>query len=593
MFFKDLNKQQIKAVKASGHVLLTACPGSGKTRVITHKIAYELDRLESSKKKIAAITFTNRAADEIIKRVDSMGICQNQLWTGTIHSFCLEWILKPYSGYLDELKNGYRVAEEADNIELLAILKKKYGYKRYESINLRFNRDGTYECLDTKKRSLISDYYNEILKNRTIDFNQLLYFSHKLLIGYPIISKILSNIFSLICVDEYQDTHDLQYSIISKIIATGQGSVKVFFAGDPDQAVYHSLGGIAKPYSKIKQEINAELEELSLPGNYRTNQRIIDFYSEFQSTPYKINGIGGNRGNEGVVTFNTDIHKDDLIEELARLIKLNIEKKVPENEICILVPQWRLITSMTKKLRAMLPQVKFDASGITPMSKLRENIWYKISKLFLTEPKPNLFHARLRWAEEIILEIELLLGYDIMKEDDRAKVLLKTVNSINSDKKKALVYLKECFDQLMQKLGIVIENTEMQNRQKTFFDRTTERLTEDEYVFPDDTESFKAYYKEAEGIVINTCVGIKGEEFETVIAFGLLSGYLPHWDDIIDQSREHAMQVSRKLLYVICSRAKNNLHLIAEKGRKTGKNRDYQTNSELGQVKFNYDCFLI
>ena len=90
----DLNPEQEKAIYNENSILLIACPGSGKTRTITYKIAYELSKLESNKQYIVAITYTNRAADEIKERIELLGVDTEQLWIGTIHSFCVEWILK-------------------------------------------------------------------------------------------------------------------------------------------------------------------------------------------------------------------------------------------------------------------------------------------------------------------------------------------------------------------------------------------------------------------------------------------------------------------------------------------------------------------
>lgn len=93
----DLNPEQEAAVLAPGNIFLTACPGSGKTRTLTYKIAYELSRMTSDKQRIVAITYTNRAADEIRDRIESLGVDTQHLWIGTIHAFCLEWILRPYA----------------------------------------------------------------------------------------------------------------------------------------------------------------------------------------------------------------------------------------------------------------------------------------------------------------------------------------------------------------------------------------------------------------------------------------------------------------------------------------------------------------
>nr|WP_283093795.1 UvrD-helicase domain-containing protein [Burkholderia cenocepacia] len=94
-----MNDEQSEAVRDENSVFLVACPGSGKTRALTYKIAYELSRLQSKRQFIVALTYTHRAADEIHERIEGLGVDTSQLWIGTIHSFCLEWILKPYGIY--------------------------------------------------------------------------------------------------------------------------------------------------------------------------------------------------------------------------------------------------------------------------------------------------------------------------------------------------------------------------------------------------------------------------------------------------------------------------------------------------------------
>ncbi len=124
MILDKLNDEQKVAVRQEGNVLLTACPGSGKTRVIIHKLAYELSHLdEGSKKRIAAVTFTVRASEEIFKRLNAMGISCDKIWSGTLHAFCLEWIIKPYSCYLPELQNGFFIADETFCSDLISSLK--------------------------------------------------------------------------------------------------------------------------------------------------------------------------------------------------------------------------------------------------------------------------------------------------------------------------------------------------------------------------------------------------------------------------------------------------------------------------------------
>ena len=98
MPYRNLTSEQMDAVKFNGNLLLTACPGSGKTKTLVSKLCFILENKELfciGKKKIIALTYTNIAADTILERIMSFGISSESLWIGTIHSFCLNWIIKP------------------------------------------------------------------------------------------------------------------------------------------------------------------------------------------------------------------------------------------------------------------------------------------------------------------------------------------------------------------------------------------------------------------------------------------------------------------------------------------------------------------
>lgn len=589
MIFAKLNNEQRTAVQQEGNVLLTACPGSGKTRVIIHKLAYELSKIEEyGKKRVIALTFTVRASEEIFRRLNAMGINSNRIWSGTLHSFCFEWIIKPYSCYLPELKNGYSIADETFCSDLIDGLKEKYNLKQIDPVNLRFNRDGSFAEPKSIQKNLLKEYHTILRSKKLIDFELLLYYSYRILISYPKIQKTLSNLFKLICVDEYQDTQDLLYAIISLIIKAGKGNTSLFLVGDTDQAIYASLGGVARNMEEIKLEIeNLPISPLTLTGNYRTCQRIIDFYSHFQTQKIKIEAVGRNATDRGYITFNDRIHHSDIVVEIARLIQLSLDKDIPEDEICVLVPQWWLITSVSKKLRAILPNVNFDASGLAPMSKNRENVWYKLSRLILTGPNPKIYSLRYRWATELIDNFRSATVTELNEKYTNERAFLKLVNSINSIETEGIDYLNDCFDQFLHAIEIdYLAYPQLVESRILFFDSIQRRLDDPVFKIPSDIQSFKSFYKEMTGVIINTCVGVKGEEFETVIAYGLLNGYIPHWNEIFSGN---ATDASKKLMYVICSRAKTNLHLISETGRKTKKGDALKITPELNSIIFNYD----
>lgn len=587
-----LNSHQIDAVTIDKNALVIACPGSGKTRVLTHKIAYELERLESKKKFIIALTYTNRAAEEIQRRLDDLGIPQEQLWVGTIHSFCHQWIIKPYSAYEPALINGFSIIDDNKKKKILNDLKKKHSIPYYSDVTTSLNREGEYINSDSVTDTIAKEFHDIILENKEIDFDLLLYYSYKLLICKKKIRLHLANLFSYIFVDEFQDTQDLQYAIIGQVIAEANDNCKLFLVGDPDQAIYGSLGGTSKSLFEIKEEIgNQEVVLKEIPGNYRSTQRIVDFFKNFQSTQVGIEACGRYAEEDGLITLNTTAYKDNLYKEIADIITHNLKNGVPPNEICIIAPQWYFLTPLAQKLKSILPDVPFDAPGVSPLPTNRENFWWKLSRLFLSEITPSTSMSRFRWMKQIIDDLNSYTNGSLGNEYTDCRRYLKIINSIKPNETIGILYLEKAFIEFFNILDLDIDDYYVIiEHWNIFFDGIQTRYESSDFIgIPDDIQFFKNIFKPSTGVVINTCHGIKGEEFETVIAFGLLWGYVPHWSSISKQKYDIAESASNKLLYVIGSRAKKNLHLFAERDRKAKSGYTYEINHQLAQANFQYD----
>ncbi|SEK81303.1 3'-5' exonuclease [Parapedobacter koreensis] len=357
--------------------------------------------------------------------------------------------------------------------------------------------------------------------------------------------------------------------------------------GDKDQAIYGSLGGVAKTVEAISIQFgHIAISELELSGNYRSSQRVIDYYRNYQSAGINIESLSKYAKESGLITFNRNIDKDELADYIAQIIQQNLDSGVPENEICVLAPQWWLVIPMGRKLKSLLPNVNFDAIGLSPLLKNKENIWFKVARLFLVSPSPKMYFVRGRWAIELVNEFDSL-GIEILPETDRkSKVLLKFINSISSEKEDGLAYLEECFKSLLALLCINIQRyPTLKLHWEYFFESSKKRLEKPEFDYAKDIASFKRLFNHTSGVVVNTCHGIKGEEFHTVIAFGLLNGYVPHKSDL------DPIDSSRKLLYVICSRSKKNLHLISE--IRTRYRRQMLVTEHLRDLNYMYDSYKI
>ncbi|MCX2745428.1 ATP-dependent helicase [Mangrovivirga sp. M17] len=566
----DLNNEQEQAVIQPESLLLVACPGSGKTRTLTFKIAYELSRLRTNKEFIIAITYTNSAADEIRDRVELLGVNTEQLWIGTIHSFCLEWILKPYHLYLDRLKNGFRIINSYESEEILSELCKPYKNQKitYWDCGIIAKPDNYYlTCLDSSKhnslKKIIGQYFKILENNNQIDFEQILFLSHDLLRKKPVITKILSNLFPFILIDEYQDTKEIQYHIISYILKASNGSSKILIVGDPNQSIYKSLGGYPIEKKELEDLLGFELIQNNLTKNYRSSERVIEYFEHFKTFENEITSHSPNKDYPSKITFNSNISVDELIDEISKLILFNVnEEGIQPNEICIVAPQWIHLASITRQLMIKMPDFSFDGPGMAPFSRDIENFWYKLSRIILTEPSPYMYVRRLRWSKEILNDLELA-GIDVDKLN--SKHFLKICNSIEINENDGLAYLEKVFHEVCNQLSIDIKrHPALLEHHNSFFEssrKRIERLIKEGNPFIGEVSNFRKVFKQREGITVSTIHGVKGEEYDTMIGFALLDDYVPHFND--NDGEEN----SKKLLYVLASRARKNLHLISEKFR--------------------------
>jgi superfamily I DNA/RNA helicase len=585
----ELSKEQCSAVYFDGNAYVTACPGSGKTRALTARLALGMGQLKSKSEKVLAVTYTNRAANEIKSRIEEFDVFDSKkIWAGTIHSFALEWIIRPYAGYLSTLNNGFDVADEYETRIIIASLKEEKGVGFFDGINTSFDRNGNVANKSKQHREVECEYRKHLKAIKKIDFDQALYFAYQILELKPEIAETLGTIFRLICIDEVQDTQDLQYAILSKIFKQSKIKPNLFIVGDVNQAIFEGIGGLPKDILELNFEFEgSNLIPFNFSDNYRSTQRVVDYFSSFRGT----NGIVAKADYShlaGSIQFsNQTIHKDNLATEIAGIIKSELKSGVPENEICIVAPQWAPIRALTRKLVTLLPEVHFDAPSLSPFSGQHDNFWLIVTNIVLTSPSGRLYSTRVRWANEIITRLSISFH---QIGDFTAKQLLKMLNSFSTKTITGTDYLFECFDYLMAELDVDLKlDVGLHESHSLFFEKAKKNLELNEDQYKNEVEVFKRFFKESTGVVINTCHGVKGEEYETVIAFGMLKGFIPHWDVIIKQTRQEATKSESKLLYVIASRAKKNLYLIAENGRQTKSRNPYETSDMLIRYKYQYD----
>lgn len=516
---QNLNTEQQMAVKEERNAVLIACPGSGKTRTIVHRLAYLSLKYPTSRRLNIAITYTNRASDEMERRLDDLDIGQNNIWTGTIHQFCMEFIIRPYSMYSERLRFGYRIIDEYTKLE--------YGKKVADELAISVKHNKYFENPVIVKR------YKEIIReNKEIDFDDILIESIMLLHKYKFIAENISSIIRSIMVDEYQDTNAIQYKILSELYSSNT-TMNIMFVGDPNQAIYSTLGGVAKTVEQISELFGVAFHKLLLSGCYRSTQRLIDFYAKYALNAVCVNSCCEYASESGVITYLKNLDTSQLTNAIGVIIERELKQGIEPNEICVAAPQWSYLYELSKSLRKLLPNLDFDAPQIVPFKYDPMNPFYLIAWLTFTEPGKS---ERLRKskATEILSILKFDFGIHIPDNFDNLS-LLSCINGsrISINQNDGIELYKTIIRTIFRKMGIDIESENMLKQCfETFIDETEDRVHR--FHLLSSTSDLESCFKERKGIVITTIHAMKGEEYHSVIAFGLLNGILPNWNDIID-----------------------------------------------------------
>lgn len=570
-FLNDLNDKQKNVCTSDNNFILTACPGSGKTRTITYRLAYLSTKYQNSNLLNIAITYTNRAAEEIEKRLLNMDIRMQNIWSGTIHQFCMKFILRPYSMYHSKLSKGYIIIDEYTKEKYVKQIAEDKGIEGY--INTLY--DNTV---------VMSSYYEYIENRREIDFDKILEYSLELVEEKIFVATNIASLIRSIHVDEYQDTNEKQYLILSKLIRANS-KINILFVGDVNQAIYRGLGGVAKTANEIEKLFSVKFNECCLDGCYRSTQRLVDYYINYEVSETGVSSVAEIQNYRGIIAYESGVHKDLLAKSISDIVKSEIENGVPEYEICIVAPQWYQIFPLANKFRELLPNYNFDAPDITPIKYDPLNVFFLIAKLLYMEQYGHQFKRR-KIANEIITIINE--DYDLATEENIGSMeVLKAINSTVFIDEDGIQTLKNAIKNVFNIMNIKMNN-ELKIVYEEFFKKIDSRIKKYELEYT--CEAIVKNFREKSGIVISTIHGVKGEEYITVIAFDLLNGHLPNWNYIFDsEMKKSRVEETNKLLYVLCSRAKKNLYLFSEKGRKTNNGNFYNPTDELSQCIFDYD----
>ncbi len=306
MNLQKLNDAQLKAVTAPlAPTLVLAGAGSGKTRVLTNRILYLVSECGVSPSEILAITFTNKAANEMKRRLYEFNCNASRMQVSTIHSFCAK-VLRSEAAALNRSGTFSIYTEEEKKSVLKKIVKDVYGDSDSkivdgfcDSISDIKNRapellDGDLAQAvsddyfreeldklqnvtlgdggDSELLRVINEYSEKMCQNNAMDFDDLLYYTHKLFSKFPDILEKYRDIYRYILIDEFQDTNKVQYQIFKML---GEKYRNIFVVGDDDQSIYSWRGAESYNLKKFQTDF-PDCNVCLLEQNYRSTKRILD-----------------------------------------------------------------------------------------------------------------------------------------------------------------------------------------------------------------------------------------------------------------------------------------------------------------------------
>ncbi|MDH3398955.1 MAG: DNA helicase PcrA [Acidimicrobiia bacterium] len=312
---EGLNPPQREAVAATdGPVLVVAGAGSGKTRVLTHRIAHLIDDLGVPPHAILAITFTNKAANEMKERVQSLvGDVVNSMWVSTFHSACARILRReaPRLGY----NSSFSIYDAIDSRRLI-----QFCVRDLDLDPKRFPPRGIAQVISNAKNELIDYesfastgagayhekvsevyrlYQQRLLEASAMDFDDLLMVTVELLTAFPDVLRQYQERFRYIMVDEYQDTNHAQYVLVSKLAAE-HGNLCV--VGDSDQSIYAFRGANIRNILEFERDY-PDARTITLEQNYRSTEVILE----------AANSIISNNQGRNPKNLWTDLGRGELV----------------------------------------------------------------------------------------------------------------------------------------------------------------------------------------------------------------------------------------------------------------------------------------
>ena len=602
-----LNKEQQQAVQhTEGPLLILAGAGSGKTKVLTVRIAHLLAQ-GVNPYEILAITFTNKAAKEMKSRVEGLvGDVANRIWLSTFHSFCAKFLRFEIDSFLGYNSN-FTIYDTSDSQAVIkAALKALNLDDKYYPVGamiaaisdaknqLLFASDFRKQARDFYQQKVadVYEYYErELRKNNALDFDDLLLVAVKLLQSNAAVLDKYSHRFRYVMIDEYQDTNHAQY-LLAKLLASHWKNIAV--VGDADQSIYAWRGADIQNILDFEKDY-PNCTSIKLEQNYRSTKIILDAANAVidnnEGRPEKNLWTDKTEGakiqhftaqsehEEAAFIGDTIAKKHDIHDvpygDMAILYRTNAQSRILEEALIKRALPYTMVGGTKfydrKEIKDVLAYLRvlynpFDdlsllriinvpkrSIGATTVAKLQEYARANGTSLFMTLTQLHLIDSIKGKTKEKLEEFGILIFTLVSEMED--KTVLDILESI-LDRTGYLAQLEESTDPQDQARA---ENIgELLSVAKDFQDTNPSGTVEDfleQVALVNDVDSFE---QEEAKVTLMTLHAAKGLEFPIVFLCGLEEGLFPHSRTLMNPEE---IEEERRLAYVGITRAEKELYI--------------------------------
>lgn len=606
--YDSLNPQQKEGVFTTfGPVLLLAGAGSGKTRVLTHRIAYLIEEEGVNPWNILAITFTNKAAREMRERVDALvSFGAEDIWVSTFHSTCVR-ILRRHIELLG-YKPGFTIYDTDDQKVVMREVCKilKIDTKQFPERNILSAiskaKDELLTPSDFEQRhqgdfrmkkiaQAYREYQKRLKENNAFDFDDLLFKTVELFQFHPEVLEQYQERFRYIMVDEYQDTNTVQFKFISMLARKYRNLCVV---GDDDQSIYKFRGANIYNILNFEKEY-PDATVIKLEQNYRSTKRILEAANQViaHNTGRKEKALWTQNEEGEKISFcqyDTEYEEAQQIadkietfekkgisyQDMAILYRTNAQSRVLEEKLLMKNIPYKIVGGINfyqrKEIKDILCYLKVVDNGLDDLSVRR----------IINVPKRGIGVASIDKVTGFALEEDISFFEAAVRADEvpglgRGAAKIKEFTAMIGRLRKVLFEkgITELFLAILEQTGYVeelkkegtdeaqarIENIDELLNKIVEYEEETEvpSLSEllEEIALVADIDGLE---EENEKVVLMTLHSAKGLEFPYVFLAGMEEGIFPSYMTIISGNNEE-LEEERRLCYVGITRAKKRLFL--------------------------------